>query len=213
MTSGDISWSRLNTPMFISLATVVELLMTYRYFVLFPLSVLEGPIVTILAGFLSSLGYLDIWLVYALVVLGDLVGDSLFYAIGFWGREQVISRWGHHFGITMDKIKKLEEHWTQYGGTSLVIGKISHAIGAVFLIAAGMARMPFGSFLWFNFVATIPKSLVLILIGYYFGHAYVQLSKYLHYSVLVAGILIGLLLSLYFILFRLTRFLRKQAPL
>ena len=41
-------------------ATVISWLLAYRYAILFPLVIIEGPIVTILAGFLASLGQFNL---------------------------------------------------------------------------------------------------------------------------------------------------------
>ena len=43
-------------------ATVLTWLLAYRYVILFPLVVIVGPIVTILAGFLASLGQFNLFI-------------------------------------------------------------------------------------------------------------------------------------------------------
>src|SRR5258708_12893626 len=73
--------------MFFSFTKILELLVHYRYFVLFPISIVEGPIVTVLGGFLASMGQLSVLWVFVVVVLGDLVGDSLYYFLGTKSRN------------------------------------------------------------------------------------------------------------------------------
>ncbi len=63
----------------------VEILKTWGYFVMFGLMVLEGPLVTIAAAFLASMGIFDIYIVAILWWLGDLIGDLLFFCIGRYG--------------------------------------------------------------------------------------------------------------------------------
>ena len=165
-----------------SLQEIITLLIAYKYFFLFPLVVAEGPIVTVVAGFLSSLGYLDIFIAYALVVVGDVAGDCLYYAFGYYGGQKFVGRWGHFFGITWERVEKLEEHFKNHSGKTLIIGKFTHAIGAVVLVAAGMAKMPFWRFVLYNFIPTLPKSLILLLVGFYFGEAYNKINTYLDYT-------------------------------
>jgi len=38
----------------------IQLLLTYKYLILFPMALIEGPIITIIAGFIASLGYLNL---------------------------------------------------------------------------------------------------------------------------------------------------------
>ena len=59
---------------------------SYGYWALFLIAVAEGPIITVIAGFLASRGLLDVALVFAVAFLADLRRDLLLYAIGRSGR-------------------------------------------------------------------------------------------------------------------------------
>jgi len=156
---------------------IAQWLLSYRYLILFPLTVLEGPIVTVTAGLMSSLGLMNFYIVYIIVVAGDLTGDGLYYSIGRWGRRP-LERWGKYIGMHPEKIEQIEKHFNEHGGKTLIAAKLSHAVGGIVLVSAGIARIPFRKFIFFNFWATLPKSLVLILIGYYFGDTYMKLQKF-----------------------------------
>lgn len=185
--------------MFISIDNILGLLLHFEYLVLFPAVVVEGPIVTIISGFLSSLGYLNIFFVFPVVVLADLTGDILWYSMGRWGREVFIEKWGRYVGITLARVEKLEEHFNKHMGKALFLGKLSHGLGGIFLVAAGISKIPIGKFIWFNFLATLPKTLVLLIIGYYFGEAFIQLNRYINY-VAIAFASMGILLPfLYYV--------------
>lgn len=173
-------------------ATVIGWIVSYRYLILFPLVVIEGPIVTIIAGFLASLGQLNIFICYPLVVTGDIVGDLFMYAQGRWGGKPAVEKWGRRFGIKPDLVERLERHFAERPGRTLVIGKLSHFFGGPVLIAAGMARAPLLDFIWYNFLATLPKSLILLLVGFYFGAAYATFDKLFN----VAGFAVAAVLVL-----------------
>lgn len=186
--------------MIFSLALILQWLLRYKYFVFFPMMILEGPIVTIIAGFLSSLGYLNPFLIYGLAVLGDLVGDSLYYALGRYGRDRFIQRWGHYIGLHPERIEHLEKHFKRHGGKTLILGKWSHAFTAPGLVAAGVAKMDFRKYLGFNALSTLPKSFLFLLIGIYFGRAYVQINNYLIYTTFIMIALAALLVFVYLII-------------
>lgn len=184
--------------MIFSLDQVIEWLLLYKYYILFPVMVIEGPIITIVAGFLSSLKLLNPIIVYIVVVTADITGDFIYYAIGRWGRERFINRWGKYIGLDAVKIEKLEEHFEKHTKKTLVFGKISHAFGAPILVAAGIVKIPFWEFIKFNLWATLPKSFIFLMIGFYFGQAYVKLSKYLDYFTIgVLALVIITILSYY----------------
>ena len=185
-------------------ATVIAWLLQYRYIVLFPLVAIEGPIITIIAGFLASLGHLNIFICYPVIVFADILGDLFMYAQGRWGGKPAARRWGHHFGIKPETIVRLEEHFKNHPGKTLLVGKLSHFFGGPILIAAGMARMRTSEFLWFNLLGTLPKSLILLLVGFYFGQAYAKLDKFFTIAGW-AAILILLCVAVYFIISKMSK--------
>jgi len=146
--------------------------------------VVEGPIVTILAGFLASLGYVNLFLVYLIIVAGDVTGDCIWYAAGRWGRRGFSGRWGKYTGITPERLLRIERHFEKHAGKTLLLGKLTHAVGSLVLVGAGVARVKPRRFILFNLMATVPKSLALLLFGYYFGKAYGQAGNVLNYLAL-----------------------------
>ena len=83
------------------------------------------------------------------------------------------------FGYTEDRAKRLEAHFQKHPGKTYIFGKLAHGVGGAILVAAGMARVNFWNFLWWNTLATIPKTLILLSIGFYAGASYASINKYL----------------------------------
>lgn len=163
---------------------IFKLLFTYSYFILFPLMIIEGPIVTIIAGFLVSLGFMEFVPTYLTIVSGDLTGDFLYYSAGRWWLNKTYKGVLKFFKINMDLIHRLEKAVKKNKGPFLFFGKLSHAIGGFILFAAGSAKISIKDFMWFNFLATLPKSLILLSVGYYFGSTVSNFNKYLDFTVL-----------------------------
>ena len=82
---------------------IFGLLYTYSYLVLFPLVVIEGPVVTIITGFLVSLGFMDFIPAYFTIMAGDLTGDVLYYSAGRWWLNKtykgVIKIFGYKYAL------------------------------------------------------------------------------------------------------------------
>lgn len=163
---------------------IFKLLFTYSYLILFPLVVIEGPIVSIIAGVLVSLGFMDFLPTYLTIVTGDLSGDLLYYSAGRWWLNKTYKGLLKFFRINFDLIHKLEKAVKKNKGPFLFFGKLSHAIGGLILFAAGSAGIPVREFMWFNFLATLPKSLILLGVGYYFGSTISNFNKYVDFTVL-----------------------------
>jgi membrane protein DedA with SNARE-associated domain len=186
-------------------ASVLVWLLKYRYLVLFPAVVIEGPVVTILAGFLVSLGKLNFWICLPLVVSADVLSDLFMYVQGRWGGKLIIEKWGHLFGVKPGMIVRLEEHFKNHAGRTLIIGKISHLFGGPVLLAAGMARVKVGKFFWYNVFGTIPKSLVLLLIGLYFGAAYAKFDNFFTIAGWSVVVLVVIGIIVYFIFSKISK--------
>jgi membrane protein DedA with SNARE-associated domain len=181
-------------------AQYVEWILEFKYPLLFPIAVFEGPIITIIAGFLVSLSKMNFWAAYLLIIIADLVGDVLYYIFGRSGGRRLVEKWGIRFGITPEHLERIENHFRHHPGKTLLMGKMAHGLGGFFLTAAGLAKMHFGSFLFYNFIPTVFKTLLLLSIGYYFGNAYVQIGKYLDTTALIFLLFVFILTFLYFII-------------
>src|SRR3989344_3685438 len=117
---------------------IITLLTTYGYFLLFPIMVVEGPIITVIVGFLSSLGLLNVFITYVVVVIGDLAGDSIAYAVGRWGGIKLITRWGHYVGLNIGRIEKFQDYFYTHAAKTIIWGKLAYGLEVPFLIGAGL---------------------------------------------------------------------------
>lgn len=176
----------------ITLDQAVELMQSHGLWLLAPIAIIEGPIISVIAGYLAHLGAFNLGAAYVIVVLADLVGDTLFYLFGRNGLGWLSPRWRSRLGLTEERLAGLAEHFDAKGGRTLILGKLTHTLGALALVAAGMAHMRFVPFLWYNLVATLPKSLFFLALGYGLGAAYKQVDAYIFWFSLVP--LVGLAL-------------------
>jgi membrane-associated protein len=163
----------------ITLETIPRLIQTHGLVLLMPLSILEGPIVTVIASYAARLGYLNIYAVFVVCVMGDLIGDSALYCIGRTGGRWMPAKLRRRLRMDGAQTAKLAQHFRAQGGRTLVFGKITHSAGFLVLLAAGAAEMPFGRFVLFNTLATLPKTAFFCVIGYTIGHAYASIDGYI----------------------------------
>ena len=152
---------------------------SYGYAALFVAAVVEGPIATVIGAFLASLGFLDVALVYAVAVAGDLIGDLLLYGVGRSG-WMPLGAWRRPLSArNQQRLAALKGRFRAHPGATLVFGKLTHAAGFLILLAAGAARVPVATFLGYNLLGTLPKSAAFMLIGYFAGAAYSRINSYL----------------------------------
>jgi len=161
----------------LSLIRLITLLSQYGYEVLFPIAVFEGPAATMLAGALVATGQLNGYTTFAVLIAADLVGDGAYYALGRWGHSRIIEQIGRRLGLTQDRLQPLEERFRKHDWKLLLVGK-TQALGSLVLYFAGAIRMPFIRFMAWNLLATVPKTAVFELVGYFLGQTILRSRKY-----------------------------------
>ena len=171
---------------------MIQLLLTYRYLILIPFAIIEGPILTIICGFLVTLKVFNPLAVYVVVVLGDIVGDGGIYYMGYSGKKFL-----KYFGVTEEKLEKAKLYFRDNHKKAIAMSKLVHGIGFTGLVAAGALHVPYKKYFKTCALISIFQSLILLIIGIFFGHAYTQIGKYLNYyaaGVSVVGLIVLLII-------------------
>ncbi|MDO5646987.1 DedA family protein [Paracoccus sp. (in: a-proteobacteria)] len=158
------------------LTTIERIIQDWGLLVLFPISILEGPIVTVVASWFARQGLMNIIGVYIVCVVADVVGDAGFYWLG---RHGLSPRWQKRLGLTPARRRVLKNQFRRNGARILVLGKLTHSAGLAVLVAAGASRFGFGRFILWNTIATMPKTLFFVIIGYSFGGVSDQVESWI----------------------------------
>jgi membrane protein DedA with SNARE-associated domain len=151
------------------------------YFLIIVLACAEGPMLSVLCGILIKAGLFDFWPVYMALMVGDLIGDTIWYEIGRHLGHPFIARFGKYFGITEEKIARATEIFHKHKNRILLISKITNGFGLalVTLVTAGMVRIPFRRYIALNFIGQFVWTGILIAAGYFFGNLYAQMEKFI----------------------------------
>lgn len=172
-----------------SLDHIVLLLEHYKYLLLFPLAVVEGPIITVIAGFLVTLGVLNPFVVYVIVVVGDIVGDTFWYAVGRFGHGGIVRGLERFFGVTSQKVARAKEKIEQNRFKMTALFKLTQGVGFAGLVAAGLARVSYPLFIVACLLVTLGQVLFYLIVGLLFGHAYQRIGGYLNDAVIISIVL------------------------
>lgn len=186
--------------------SLITLLETYKYLILFPLSIVEGPILTVIVGFLTTLNIFDFYFVLPIVIAGDVIGDSIMYALGRFG-DPLIQKYGHYVGLTEDKIASARAYFGTHQIKSVSMSKLIHGVGFIGLLAAGSLRVPYKKFFFTALTISILQSILLFILGIFFGYAYVTIE---HYLTTYAAVISVVFLFGVFILFLKGRFKKTR---
>ena len=150
---------------------------------------LPGDSLLFAAGALSATGALDIVVLFLILNLAPLMGDSTNYWIGrklgraaFDGRFRLLKR---------QHLERTERFYERYGGKTLILARFVPIVRTYAPFVAGASRMRYGRFVTFSILAALIWTSLLVLGGYWFGNIPVVRENF--GLVVIAIILLSLL--------------------
>lgn len=144
------------------------------------------------AGFNVSEGDMTLIGITAAGVLGNLLGSWIAYAIGYYGRLELLER--HKILHVNPKHLAAADRWFERHGDATVFWCRMLPIVRTFIsLPAGVARMPFWRFTLLTLLGCVPWVLGLGLLGKSVGSNWTELQDKLHYFdyVVAAAIVAG----------------------
>lgn len=152
---------------------------TYKYLFLILAAVIEGPVISMIAGALLRTG--DLLLVPTFIVLftGDLIGDTIWYAIGYYDDDRFVRRFGIYINTTEEEVATMKRVFKKYHEGILLFSKTTTGFGFALatLIVAGMTRIPFPKYMALNALGQLFWTGMLLSIGYFLGDFYLTASS------------------------------------
>lgn len=172
---------------------ILQFLIHYGYWIAVPIMVLEGPIITIVMGFLSSLGFFNILIVICLGVISDLVSDTIYYWSGYHGGPKVLAKLKIPQIQDNQSLQKLKQRFEEHPGKIFFGAKVLTGIAHSTFVLAGVTRINYAKILKYSIPGGIVWSTGLAALGFYFGrHAYT-----IHSFLTKTGIILFSLLVLF----------------
>ena len=185
---------------FDELIGLINIIQMNSYFFIFIIMVIEGPVVSIISAYLASLGFLNVWIILIISILGNLIPDIFLYFIGRYSRTKKIESYIKRFGLKDCQIINIEENIKKHFGKTFSLIKITPMLPVPGLILVGFSRIPFKKFLIIDILFNLMVSTIFILFGYYFGYAIDSIFKYFRigqFSIFGLILLIGVVYLVY----------------
>src|SRR4051794_40325137 len=145
------------------------------------------------AGFNVSNGHYSLFAAVAVGSVANLVGSWIAYAVGYYGRVDILERYGGRVGIRMHHLEAADRWFERHGDATVFFTRMLPIIRTFISLPAGVARMPFWRFTAFTIAGCIPWVFLLAFIGKQAGDNWDQWKDSLHYVdyAVVAAIVAG----------------------
>ena len=133
------------------------------------------------AGFNVARGEYSLIAVVATGTVANVVGSWLAYAVGYYGRIDILEKHGKKLHIKPSYLKWADDWFAKYGSATVFFTRMLPIVRTFISLPAGVARMPFWRFTVLTTLGCVPWILMLTLIGREVGDNWENWKDNLHY--------------------------------
>jgi membrane protein DedA with SNARE-associated domain len=146
------------------------------------------------AGFNVSRGEYSLLAVVTVGTAANLVGSWVAYALGYYGRVDILEKHGRKLHIKPSHLQWADRWFERYGDATVFFSRMLPIIRTFISLPAGVARMPFWRFTVLTTLGCIPWIFMLTWIGMQVGENWESWKDSLHYVdyAVLAMIVLGL---------------------
>lgn len=171
-------------------APIVVLLLAAAESAAFVGVVVPGELAVILGGVAAGTGGVALWLMIPAAVVGAIVGDSIGYRLGHRLGPTLLDRPG--MAKVSERMDTAVSMLSDRGWWALVVARFAAVLRAVVPFAAGMARMPYRTFLLGNSVGGVLWGTTFTLVGYLAGANYPRVEGWIRTGGLAVVVVVAL---------------------
>ena len=145
------------------------------------------------AGFNVSEGHYSLIAVTLVGTFANLVGSWIAYAVGYYGRIDILEKHGRKLHIKPSHLEWADRWFQRHGDATVFFTRMLPVIRTFISLPAGVARMPFWRFTVFTVAGCLPWVLLLAFIGKQVGANWEKWKDSLHYVdyAVVAAVVLG----------------------
>jgi len=179
---------------------IFQFLHHWGYWAMLPLMIIEGPIVTIISALLAALGAFNVFIVLALSIAGDMIGDIILYGLGYKYGMGFVRHVGKYMGITESLVLRMEKYFEHHGGKTIFAVKSTTGLCWATFTAAGIVKMDFKKFVKYSFLGGVVWSSFLVAMGYFYGYLWREIKQYINWIgwiIFVVAIITFVIITIY----------------
>jgi membrane-associated protein len=149
---------------------------------------LPGDSLLFIAGLLCESQFeMSVWLLVVMLVVAATAGTTVGYGFGRWAERYLKNR-RENFFYKKRYLGMAQEFYQRYGMMAFVMGRFLPVVRTFVPILAGMVRIAFGRFFFFNLVGAAVWIVVMVLAGHLLGKRFPTIIE--HLEIIVAGMVL-----------------------
>lgn len=126
---------------------------------------LPGDSLLFVAGAMAAVGDFNIWILFFILALAAILGDTVNYAMGKYFGENVFSKF-----IKKEHLAKTQNFFDKYGKKTIILARFVPIVRTFAPFVAGVGKMHYLTFLSFNIIGALVWVSLFTLSGFFFGN-------------------------------------------
>lgn len=145
---------------------------------------LPGDSLLVTAGIVASQGKLDFFTLNGCLAAAAVLGDSTGYWIGCKAGPRIFKKEDSFF-FHKKHLDRTHEFFERYGGKTIILARFVPIVRTFAPTVAGVGRMDYRRFLFFNVIGGALWVFSMTFIGYFLGRRIPNIDKHLHWVVAI----------------------------
>jgi membrane protein DedA with SNARE-associated domain len=133
------------------------------------------------AGFNVANGDYSLLVVTLVGVAGNILGSWIAYAVGYFGRVDLLEKHGRKVFIKPHHLHKADDWFERYGDATVFFSRLLPIVRTFISLPAGVAKMPFLRFTVLTTLGCLPWVFTIAFIGKQAGDRWEDWKEHLHY--------------------------------
>jgi membrane-associated protein len=129
---------------------------------------LPGDSLLVTAGVFAAAGHLNIWSLNIVLIVAAIVGDTVGYWIGRRAGPALFKR-PKSLLFNPEHLRRAHDFYEKHGGKTIILARFMPIVRTFAPVVAGMGRMEYRRFVFFNVFGGVFWVLSMTLIGYFLG--------------------------------------------
>jgi len=158
---------------------------------------LPGETILLASGVLVQQGHLDLGDAIVFGILGAVIGDQIGYWAGREGGRPFVLRWGRYVFITPERLARAEAFFERHGGKAVFLARFFSGFRVFGALVAGMSRMRWGIFIFYNALGGVVWATAVVLVGYFLGSSIGLVERWLGRATLALLAVLAVVVAFY----------------
>lgn len=156
----------ISTYGFLTYAVLFAIIFIETGFVFVPF--LPGDSLLFAAGAFAALGSLNVWILWILLVIAAVLGDTANYWIGHFFGQQLINN--PKVPIKAEHIEETNKFFEKHGGKTIIMARFVPIVRTFAPFVAGIGKMNYAKFISYNLIGGLSWVTIALFVGFFFGN-------------------------------------------